>query len=343
MDDLIYYGMDSLIGNPIADAVAKWIIELFEKVKPFFETNGGMSQFVTIFSGIAGALLVLYFFIDIISQASRDLLSIDRLVVALIKLVAALAVLVSLQSIIYYIIDFGQNMVIWMSYGGSGGGVGIFKNAFKNKNALSSKKGNNYYNGFFFFTKNQKDWPDHDKFLTLSGAPGEDFAKGKALKYYTGIFSFFRSFSLVLKLAMPMLISLAARLAGYFLATSNMAMLIVRCVFSPLAVVQLFEDGSRSAGIRYLKGIFADALSFSIIIVILQVCSYMNNVFLSDTFKDLMSKGSKIKGIYGYDSDHHNVGDVFTLTNCARLLVPQLVTVGGMGGAMKISHDIMGA
>lgn len=340
MDDLIYYGMDSLIGNPIADAVAKWIIELFEKVKPFFETNGGMSQFVTIFSGIAGALLVLYFFIDIISQASRDLLSIDRLVVALIKLVAALAVLVSLQSIIYYIIDFGQNMVIWMSYGGSGGGVGIFKNAFKNKNALSSKKGNNYYNGFYFFVKDQKTWPNHDKFLTLHDSDA-GIEEGKALKYYTGIFSFFRSFSLVLKLAMPMLISLAARLAGYFLATSNMAMLIVRCVFSPLAVVQLFEDGSRSAGIRYLKGIFADALSFSIIIVILQVCSYMNNIFLSDTFKYLVDHD--IKGVYGYDSDHHNVGDVFTLTNCAKLLVPQLVTVGGMGGAIKISHDIMGA
>lgn len=341
MDDLIYYGMDSLIGKPIAKDVANWIIKLFKNVKPFFETGGGMSHFVTIFSGIAGALLVLYFFIDIISQASRDLLSIDRLVVALIKLVAALAVLVSLQSIIYYIIDFGQNMVIWMNSEGSEGGSGIFKNAFKN--ALSSKKGknHNYYNGFFFFTTSQKDWPNHEKFLTLSGTQAEGFAEGKALKYYTGIFSFFRSFSLVLKLAMPMLISLAARLAGYFLATSNMAMLIVRCIFSPLAVVQLFEDGSRSAGIRYLKGIFADALSFSIIIVILQVCSYMNNIFLSDTFKYLVNHD--IKGVYGYDSDHHNVGDVFTLTNCAKLLVPQLVTVGGMGGAIKISHDIMGA
>lgn len=327
MDDLIYYGMDSLIGKPIAKDVANWIIKLFKNVKPFFETGGGMSHFVTIFSGIAGALLVLYFFIDIISQASRDLLSIDRLVVALIKLVAALAVLVSLQSIIYYIIDFGQNMVIWMNSEGSEGGSGIFKNAL-------------HYNGFRFFSKNRKTWPDHKTFLGLGG-DGWEFEEGKALKYYTGIFSFFRSFSLVLKLAMPMLISLAARLAGYFLATSNMAMLIVRCIFSPLAVVQLFEDGSRSAGIRYLKGIFADALSFSIIIVILQVCSYMNNIFLSDTFKYLVNHD--IKGVYGYDSDHHNVGDVFTLTNCAKLLVPQLVTVGGMGGAIKISHDIMGA
>lgn len=333
MDDLIYYGMDSIIGSPIADDVTKWINTLFTNIKPFFETGGGMSQFVTMFSGVAGALLVLYFFIDIIGQASRDILSIDRLVVALIKLVAALAVLVSLQSIIYYIIDFGQNMVIWMS--ADDGGKGVFS-SFSSLTKSDTKVKNH---GFYFFAQNQKTWPNHEEFLNLNDPPR--FENGKGLKYYSGVFAFFNSFSLVIKLAIPMIISLAARLAGYFLATSNMVMLIVRCVFSPLAVVQLFEDGSRSAGIRYLKGIFADALSFSVIIIILQVCTYMNNVFLSDTYKSLID--DNVKGVVGYNSDHHNVGDVFTVVNTAKLLVPQLVTVGGMGGAMKISHDIMGA
>lgn len=117
---------------------------------------------------------------------------------------------------------------------------------------------------------------------------------------------------------------------GYFISTSTILMGLARAVFCPIAVVELFEDGSRSSGIRYLKGLVADFMSLAVMYIIIVMASQVSAGLITETL-----------GITAITVD--NVEDVFSWTNLVPLFLPIVAMVGGMAGGSKIAHDALGA
>lgn len=117
---------------------------------------------------------------------------------------------------------------------------------------------------------------------------------------------------------------------GYFISTSTILMGLARAVFCPIAVVELFEDGSRSSGVRYLKGLVADFMSLAVMYIIIVMASQVSAGLITEML-----------GITAITLD--NVEEIFTWTNFVPLFLPIVAMVGGMAGGSKIAHDALGA
>ena len=124
-----------------------------------------------------------------------------------------------------------------------------------------------------------------------------------------------------------------ARIAAYFLAIGNAIMLIARTAFCPLGIVQLFDDGQRSSGIRYLKKLVAEALTFAVIVGILYGASLLQaklmDYVLGDTLNGVISVAA--------------IPDIFEIGHLAGIIIIQLAAVGGMFKAGQLANEIVGA
>ena len=78
-------------------------------------------------------------------------------------------------------------------------------------------------------------------------------------------------------------------------------MIIVRVIFAPIGIVQLFDEGQRSAGIRYLKKFLAEALTFAVIVgVLFASAKLQNSIVLSisgDTMRNGILSGDNLKDV----------------------------------------------
>ena len=95
---------------------------------------------------------------------------------------------------------------------------------------------------------------------------------------------------------------------------------IARTAFSPLGVVQLFDESQRSAGIRYLKKLAVEALTFAVIVGILYAASLMQVNMME------YAMGDVIDGVVSVAA----IPDIFKIENLAAILIIQLAAVGGM-------------
>ena len=110
-----------------------------------------------------------------------------------------------------------------------------------------------------------------------------------------------QNISIFFTLIIPYLVSWTARLAIFFTIVSNAVMIIVRVIFAPIGIVQLFDEGQRSAGIRYLKKFLAEALTFAVIVgVLFASAKLQNSIVLSisgDTMRNGILSGDNLKDV----------------------------------------------
>lgn len=144
------------------------------------------------------------------------------------------------------------------------------------------------------------------------------------------IFGFVQHLKVWLLCTIANLLYMIVMIIGYFISTSTILMGLARAVFSPIAVVELFEDGSRSSGIRYLKGMVADFMSLAVMYIIIIMASQVSAGLIREML-----------GITEITLD--NVESVFTFTNFVPLFLPIVAMIGGMAGGSKIAHDALGA
>lgn len=309
-----------IFGSSIETNISDWIKTLFITMNNMFTASDGIGQSVTTtvtsFSVVACSMLIVYFTIDLINQASRDMFSFDKLVVAFIKLVAAVAILLELPLILQFFFKFGLNLYAWIHSGSTANDelhVKIF-----GQSTISDLK---------------------EQVRTNSSFLDDE------LDYYTGglVDTVMHGLGVLIMCTIVDGIGVVALIVGYFVSTSAAIKFIIGSMLSPFAVVQCFEDGTRSSGIRYLKGLFADAITLAVIALILKVCaaftSSMSVTFINEIAKDVPNIAKY--GIVGND-DNATLGNFMSLSRSLRLMLPQLAAVGTMAGASKVAHDVMG-
>lgn len=279
MGKRLYDMCEIVFGTGLAESISTEIQHAFAILNNIL-ADPVYSKFINALMGIGALLMMLYFFQSMIDQASRDMFSFEKLIVAFIKMIVAFTVMIYLPELLQLVLKLGGAFVDFVNESFS---------PVSGEALESTEKLRESYNTYFRATK----------FIEACGC--------------------------MIGLLVPWLISMFCELLSKFIVYSNGIMLGVRMVFSPVAVAQLFEDGSRSSGIRFLKGLFADALGFSIVLLIVLVA----NAFA----------GGGTNAI----PNPEDLQDGLGWAGMVNATLAKLVIAGGMAGASKIAHDVMGA
>lgn len=284
MGSWLYDQADYVFGSGLGDNLSSWMTEILGRLGSV--VNSVPSSITNLLMSMAASLLIIYFFMDLTNQASKDMFSLDKLIVAFIKLLVAFAIVINLKEITTWVVKIAEAMATFVQ-GEWGSGI----------------------------------------------TPGGGGWDGSGKEAYDDYFNHFSKIFVIIPvfggLIIPWLITWLCELMGKFIIASSAVMLTVKLIFAPIAVVQCFEDGTRSSGIRYIKGLFAEALSFSIIIVIIIVALNVGTTDVN-TFTDLASNPEKLQ-------------EALSIGNIVNLLIPKLIIAGGMASGSKIAHEIMGA
>ena len=120
--------------------------------------------------------------------------------------------------------------------------------------------------------------------------------------------------------------------ATLFLAASNSVTLAARAIFSPIGVVQCFDELKRSAGVRYLKKFLADGLVFAVTLGVLYGASLLQAAMFSGLMGELGNIGSV-----------DDINKALSAMTIVKITVIQLAAVGGILKANAIANDMVGA
>lgn len=305
MASLVFDTLEILFAGGLIDDVADFLVNLMSAMTSIFTLDaiGGM---INVFIAIAGSLMTIFLFVDVMDKATKDMITLERLILILVKYFIAMLILIYLKEIISTLFNLAS---------------GIYDMAKDNWLGRGSA-----YGLEFFPDDGNPDpsvWPDYDSVKdALVDAGYGDSKLSMLTKPGTMIFCF-----------LTLAITFIARLAAYFIAVGNSVMLIARTAFSPLGVVQLFDEGQRSSGIRYLKKLAAEALTFAVIVGILYASSLLQSNLLGTILGDVLN------GAVSVDI----IPEVFEWGNLACIIIIQLAAVGGMFKAGQLAKEIVGA
>lgn len=320
MAETVYNAILTLLGSRTAAQISEIIATVFGALEKSFKTGGAVPYVVDGLAGVALALVSVFFLYDLFMKLTREMLTPEKFLMQFVKLVLAIGLLLYLKDILENLCMIGKYFFEGM------------------QTANISADSQNFRSKFVFFKDGYylKDAAD-PKFATLKAAKkvlGDDFFSA----YDGGIISTFNSIGIMMKLILPYILSIIAEFASNFIIISQAAMFMVYAMVSPFAIVQVFDDSGRPQGIRYLKKLVAYAISFGLILLAVKATDYLGLQMTQNHFDSLMGK-SKITGIYATE-DNCNVNDVLTLETIIQLSLVKLASIGGMGAAVKIGHDI---
>ena len=358
--DMLYVVYGDSTSNLLGEAINGLFARLKEVINMTFVTDVS-----TIFIGVASALVVIFFMMEIISMASRDMLTSERFIIAMMKLVLAFGTLFNLPLLTTGLITFGGDIFTGVNQNvtevfsttdpdkadsiafymtGTDGRryvvqrattledgkvyrLGEAKSGYISK-TISDRPGENET---FYFYPNE--WPEY---ITVRDLFEYEYEPGNGKNLVGAIMP---AIGKIFSLFLPWILSIVTLVAGIFLTYSSALKLILRVFFAPIAVVQMFEDGTRSAGIQYIKKLFAELIVFSLMIVVIVASKSLTNSLLSSlTVTEGTGSGMKILELLR-DVDRH---EDFPFQFVIYRIVPSLAAVGTMTGLSRLSSDVVG-
>lgn len=297
--------LELLFAGRLIDDVTDFLSDVMTAMTSIFTLSaiGGM---INVFIAIAGSLMTLFLFVDVMDKATKDMITLERLILIFVKYFIAMLILIYLKEIISTLFNLAS---------------GIYELAKDNWLGQGSAYGLEYFpdDG----NPDPSVWPDYDSVKDALIDAG----------YGDGKLSMLANLGETIFCFLTLAITFIARLAAYFIAVGNAIMLIARTAFSPLGVVQLFDEGQRSSGIRYLKKLVAEALTFAAIVGILYAASLLQSNLLEAILGDVLNGAVSVAIIE----------QIFTPGNLACVIIIQLAAVGGMFKAGQLANEIVGA
>ena len=289
--------------------------------KAVYSVVGGsfMTKVMNAFSGIACSILILVFLYNAVTSASKDMLTLEKLVIMFVKLLAAFCFLLYLPEIINIFLNIGHVFFSW-----SGGGQD--KNNYME--FLTTSAQSQYGITEIFGTP--VDGKSISEVLKEVTAPGGAIYDRSKNGFSTSVVSYVKNADLLLLCVLPGLLCLVCKVAGIFLVMSNGLMIIVRVIFSPFPVAQLFSDHGKDVGSKYLRSLLAEMLTMGAMMLVLWGASALQG--------QLVSMSMNVTVI-----DSTTIRDVLSVTNLIAICVPQLAAIGGMAGAGKLMREVTGA
>ena len=289
----IFEALVVLFGNGLLNDIAEFLNTINTATVNALNT-GVISDAIGIFKGLAASLVILFFLIELLNEAQKDFVTFERLTVMLLRLLAVTVLIMNLEMIVNGLEELS---------------VLIF-------NEVKDLAGNSS-NSFEIFGEN--------------AATGYRYSEvEKDMKDALGKAGIKQALMVVLQLLIPWLISRLCYVVAYVIAVGRSIELIVRAIFSPIGVANLFEDGTRSSGFRYLKKFAACALQLGAIAVILYAANALCNSLISSLSDGYMT------------ITKDNILDVLGSTALWSMSAIQLAVIGITLKAQSICNDILG-
>ena len=305
MDTIIFNALKYLFDNSLIGDVKEWMGIIMNGLTTIFQDQNVVTYF-SIFSAAGASLMIIFFFIDMMDSASKDMITFERLVLAFVKLLLGFC-------IIFYLPELLQGLFSLISF--------IYE-------ALSNIAADKVDFGLKYF--GQTTFPDSIEALEEITGKKVTFIEDGSLKdILLGNFGAFFTFILLF------LTTFVSKFVVFMITITNAIAIVVRAIFAPLAVAQCFEDGQRSNAIKYLKKFAADGLAFAIIVGILYAASILQGNIVS----------SVLAGI-GETQEITTENAMLILGNMkvvASIIVISISAVGATFKSGSIAQDIVGA
>lgn len=357
MPEFVYNQFCTVFGSGLIEKTSKFMDMVVTALNSIFPADGSgfMNTACTLFGALAGSLLVIFYFMDLYTLASKDIISLDKLVVSFIRLLVCFALVVYCKEItvntfnlcgnIYHAVaEKTVNTVLTTD--------SLSKN--NKKNSVITFWGMDSLPGYEDSLDIKVKYVIHTQVAQATGQAQDKDEEGileaKSMKdvfetstnkggiYGKGVKGTINAISSFMLLLLPWLISYVAVGLAYLVSVSNAIMLLGYGFFMPIALTQCMDNGQRSAGILYLKKFIAQALSFAVIIVILYGVSKLQGALLPQILKD-MTNG---KGTLDINSTNFKT----IISNFPALISIVIVQFGAAGAMLKgtqIANDVIGA
>ena len=304
MSKFIYTAIQSIFGDTLIADVKDCLVLVLGALQNIF-THDQISVMVSIFLLVAGALAILHIYMDLVQMATNDMLSIEKLMIEFIKILAVFTVLIYLEDIIKALFDLAIGFYqVLLNVADSQTHTGLSGIMFL---------GYDLGNGF----------PEWELVM-------EEFNEA----FGSSPLDFLNNITIVFTLFIPNLLSGVCKLACYFAAISSALTLIIMVIFAPIGVVNCFDEGMRGAGIKYLKTFLATALTFAIIIGVLYASTLINSSVIVSILRD--NGISNIADSEALDSFTGNFSVFYILTGI------RLASVGVILKSLQIAKNIIG-
>lgn len=246
---------------------------------------------VAIFKGLSAVLIMLFFLLELLNEQQKEMLTLERLVVMLSKLLAVTVLILNIDTIVMGLINLST--IIFNS---------VKELAVNGENSFS-----------IFGQTGPYEYADVKSDME------------KALKA-----NMTKALGMLLNFAIPWACSRLCYIVAYVVAIGRSVELVVRAIFAPIGVSQLFEDGTRSAGIKYLKKIAAVGLQLGAIAVVLYASSGLCNSLVSTFGGDYLT------------IDKDNIFEVLQSAHTWTMAAIQIGVVGVILKVQTICNDIVG-
>lgn len=313
MGKLAFETLGFIFGGTFIERSTSLMKTLINALKEVFQTQT-VNNMLAIFISVSITLLTLYLFIEVANRATTEQLTLERLILILVKFFASFVILANIQQIIT--VSFDISMAVYDTV----------------ETSVSKKLGEeNSYGGLQFFPEVNSNPDEYPSKYT-----DEIKDKFKEAGYKDGNTSYIKNMSSFFTCLLFKMIMMVVNVASYLIVVGNAISLIARTVFAPIGMIQLMEDGSKSAGVRYLKKFLADGITLAVILVVLYAVSLLQgNIVVASIPK---SWHNELKITTTVLDSILNIKSGLGLM----LLSVQLAAVGAMFKASQIANDVVG-
>ncbi len=338
MGSFLFNEFQTVFGGGAISETINFMSSILDALKNVFAVGGAVSTGMTLFLGMAGLLVIIFYFMELWNLSSKDLLSFDKLVLSFVKVVFVFSVLIYSQDLIITSFDLC-----------SSGYQYVYEQT--SKISVSSDDLKISYFGQDAIPENYTAELKQPLDSVTERIIGDDIGEGEPISMKT-VFESKHLFSgnmidrlmgivsAVFTLLIPYALCFIAKLASYIVCVSNAIQMVAYGIFSPIALAQSFDEGSRSTGITYLKKFLASGISFGVILVIMYAGQWLRTGVISWASSSL-----------GHYISHGvltvNASNFSTIVGNLALTVPFSVIQFGVIGAIikceQIAKDMLGA
>ena len=112
MQEFVYNQFVTIFGSGLIEKTSDFINIVVGALNTLFPLNGNgiMNTACTLFSGLAGSLLIIYYFLDMYSLAAKDLVSLEKLTISFIKLILCFMLVLYAKEITVNLFNLCGNM-----------------------------------------------------------------------------------------------------------------------------------------------------------------------------------------------------------------------------------------
>ena len=341
---LVYEMFKLVFGGGMPQMVTKFVSGILSAAQTIMN-NGNVITAMNVFLAFGASLLAVWFLISISQQASKDMLTLEKLITTFIKLFLAFCIMLYIPEISNGLFSLG---------------IGL-NNAAVDLDLTQSASNSITY--FGYAPGQLPDWDDEgedgekirkiftNKGSSSSGAqssyvPIEGATENEEEE--EGLFpgglrntvaSTLSAIGSIVTLLLPAGACLIATGLSFLVCLTQIISFFTYVILSPIALSQAFEDGHHNGALRYLKKMAALVLSFTVITVILWAVNMLQNGLLVNLIDSSFFAGGQANTV-----DKYNFFKVVSFSNYSFMLTTAVVQCSAAGAIMKapqIANDVM--